>query len=367
MARGRVPGKKNRTHPPLPLEKALGVARGMQDEAGGRKTSKLTLAHILDVSPSSSVFRDLVASSRLYGLTAGGINADEFELLQLGTEAVSDDDEERGAALKKAVLNVPPYKAFFDTYASKKVPGAAAFRDFLVREAGIPAEYVEECMSHIRHDMKTAGFVRDFKGSEWVDLSGVPQLAAPVDEEGGDDAPDGEDELPPPPLGEITPTPDPRPDLGRKKRPNKLFVGHGKNKKPLDQLTKVLRDLGIPHLVAEDEPNAGRPVSKKVRDTMEQCGAGILIFSADVEYFDKDGNSVWRPSENVSHELGAAAVMYDDRIIMFKEDGVHLASNYSGIGYIEFEKDRLDATTNELLRELVALKILRMSVDDDED
>ena len=97
---------------------------------------------------------------------------------------------------------------------------------------------------------------------------------------------------------------------------------------------------------------------------MDQCGAAILIFSADVEYFDKDGNSIWRPSENVDHELGAAAVMYDDRVILFKEESISLASNFSGIGYIPFEKDKLDAKTNELLRELIGLKILKVSVDD---
>jgi predicted nucleotide-binding protein len=144
-------------------------------------------------------------------------------------------------------------------------------------------------------------------------------------------------------------------------------VGHGKNKKPMEQVTQLLRDLGIPYAVAEFEANAGRPISQKVRDVMEQCGAGILVFSADIEYFDKDGHSVWRPSENVSHELGAAAVMYDDRIIMFKEETVQLASNYSGIGYIEFEKDKLDAKMNELLRELVQLKMLRLSVGGDDE
>jgi predicted nucleotide-binding protein len=120
-------------------------------------------------------------------------------------------------------------------------------------------------------------------------------------------------------------------------------------------------------MVAEDEPNAGRSISKKVRDTMDQCGAAVLIFSAGVEYFDKEGASLWRPSENVTHELGAAAVMYDDRIILFKEQAIQLASNFSGIGYITFEKDNLEAKTNELLRELVGLKILRLSVSGDEE
>lgn len=99
---------------------------------------------------------------------------------------------------------------------------------------------------------------------------------------------------------------------------------------------------------------------------MDQCGAAILIFSADIEHFDKDDNSIWHSSENVSHELGASAVMYDDRVILFKEKDVNLASNFSGIGYIPFEKDRLDAEMSALLRELVALRFLKLSVGDDD-
>ncbi|WP_157887552.1 hypothetical protein [Frondihabitans sp. PAMC 28766] len=48
---------------------------------------------------------------------------------------------------------------------------------------------------------------------------------------------------------------------------------------------------------------------------------------------------------------------------MFKEESIKLASNFSGTGYISFEKDKLDAKTNELLRELIAMKILRLAVD----
>lgn len=95
---------------------------------------------------------------------------------------------------------------------------------------------------------------------------------------------------------------------------------------------------------------------------MDECGAGILIFSADEELYDADQKPVWKNSENVAHELGAAAVMYDDRIIVFKEEAVSLASNYESIGYIEFEKDKLDAKVADLLTELVALKILQVQV-----
>jgi predicted nucleotide-binding protein len=151
-------------------------------------------------------------------------------------------------------------------------------------------------------------------------------------------------------------------DTEKRGRPNVLFVGHGKNKKPLNQLISLLDKLKIPYLVAASEANKGRPIPVKVRETMEKCGAGILIFSADEELFDSDGDSVWKNSENVGHELGAAAVMYDDRIIIFNEESVALASNYESIGYIEFEKDKLDAKLADLLTELVALKILQVQV-----
>jgi hypothetical protein len=86
------------------------------------------------------------------------------------------------------------------------------------------------------------------------------------------------------------------------------------------------------------------------------------VFTADEEFHDGDGNSLWRPSDNIVHELGAAGMAFADRIILFKEQNVHLASNFESIGFIEFEEGQLNARVNELLRELIALKILTLSV-----
>src|SRR5688572_5526750 len=120
----RAPGSKNRNYPPLTLARALDVARAIEHEASGMTVSRLTLAELLDTTPTSSSFRDLVASSRFYGLTEGGINASEFSLTELGDRAASDDASERDPALKDAVLRVPPYKPFFETFKGKKVPGS---------------------------------------------------------------------------------------------------------------------------------------------------------------------------------------------------------------------------------------------------
>lgn len=140
-----------------------------------------------------------------------------------------------------------------------------------------------------------------------------------------------------------------------------IFVAHGKNKKPLEQLKKILDQFKIPYRVAVEEANLGRPISGKVRDIMKSCNCAILIFSADEEFKDKDGNAIWRPSENVVHELGATAFLYDNRIVIMKEDGVSFPTNFRDIGYISFEKDQLDAKALDILKELIGFGIVKVS------
>lgn len=370
MSMAPKPGSHKRNYPPRRLSAALQVARAIQDQASGMPVSRLTLAEILKTTPGSSVFGKLVASSRFYGLTTGGINATEFALTTVGKDATGENAERRVAALKAAVLNVPPYKAFFEHFVDKKVPGDPAFAEFLRKYASVPSDRVEECMEHIVADAETAGLLRSMSGGKWVDMTGIP---AATSEEQGDQPDDGDDgetgaveratstegEGIPAPVASESETP------ATSKRPNAIFVGHGRNKKPRDQLVKILTEYGIPHKVAEDEPNRGRPIPTKVKETMEECGAAILIFSADEELFDKNGQSLWRPSENVVHELGAASVMYDNRIVVFREEGVDLATNYESIGYITFEKDDIPARANDLFRELIAFGILKVSVNAD--
>ena len=45
-----------------------------------------------------------------------------------------------------------------------------------------------------------------------------------------------------------------------------------------------------------------------------------------------------------------------------RKKGVDLPSNFSSVGYIEFEKDKLDEKGIDLFRELVSMKILNISV-----
>lgn len=352
----------------MTLQQALALPNALMRN-GGNPMNAIDLATAIGKSPGSSTIRTLNASASAYGLTGGSYKS-TFTMEALGEATTSPTSpEEKARSLVNAALTPPVFKAVYDYYKGKKLPEKTFLVNTLVREFDVEAGGAADTFADIfLANMQFVGLTRTTPGGEWLtndpDVTRAVTVPAVIEEEEDQSASGEIDEIPPqeqpkPPAPPAVPTPE------RKKRPNKLFVGHGRNKRPLEQLTKILRDLGIPYMVAEDEANVGRPISKKVRDTMNQCGAAILIFSADVEHFDKDQKSIWHSSENVSHELGAAAVMYDDRVILFKEQAVDLASNFSGIGYIPFEKDRLDAEMSALLRELVALKFLKLSVGDD--
>lgn len=140
-----------------------------------------------------------------------------------------------------------------------------------------------------------------------------------------------------------------------------IFIAHGKQKKALDELKKILSQFSIPFKVAVDEPNLGRPISEKVKSTMRACNCAILIFTADEEFTNSKGETVWRPSENVVHELGACSYLYGNRIVILKEERVQLPSNFSDLGCITFSDGELSAKSMEVLKELIGFQIVKIS------
>jgi predicted nucleotide-binding protein len=349
--------------PRFSVTDALRVANALADEYGKQPTRPLDVAKALKMSPNSSQYKLLTGASVAYGFTDAGAQAEKIGLTPLGRRAIAPTEEgDDVQAMREGFLRPRVVRDFLKKYDGSRFPSDSIALNVL-EEMGVPAKFAERTRKLIADGAEALDLLTEIKGKTYVNLDAA---VTPGESDGEDEDEDqdildeeealtedgGEDEVKPP-------------EAEKKRRPNRIFLGHGKNKKPLTQLTKTLDQLGIPYKVAEEEPNLGRPISTKVRQTMSECGAGILIFTADREYQDKDGNPIWLSSENVANELGAAAVMYDDRIIIFKEEGVELASNYSGIGYITFAKDKLDAKVPDLLRELVAMKILKVSVDED--
>jgi hypothetical protein len=354
----------NRNYPAHSLEQALVIAQKIKDENAGAPMNRLLLADALGIKPASSNYKMLLSSSRQYGLTEGTEKATEISLTGLGQQVTGSTGTQRMQALRKAVLSVEMYRKFFERFNGNKLPSRDMMQKLLVAEFEVPADRAEEAASSVLGNGEFIAVIRSISGSPHVLLEADPNVAN--DEVAVEDeavlpatAADGSgDEVSVTELDEQKPAPPLSPSPTK---PKPIFIGHGGKTGPLGKLEKVLSGFQIPYKTAIAEPNLGRPIPQKVRDTMLECGSAILIFTKDQMFKDAHDDEIWRPSENVVHELGAASFAYEDRVVIFKEKGINLPSNFSSIGYIEFEENAIDAKTAELLQELIGFGLVKVT------
>lgn len=351
-----------RNFPKDSLSQALVIAQKIADENAGAPMNRLLVADSLGIKPGSSNFKYLLSSSRSYGLTEGTEKATEISLTELGKKVVKAEGSGRVKLFRQAVLTPPVFKQFFERFDGNKMPSPEILRKLLVSDFSVAAERADEAAELIQENGEFASIIRKISGSPHVMLAGAadsPVVEDTVEPEGevldvDESEADAEIETP---AGST-------PAGGAESEPSKpkpIFIGHGKKKGPLEKLEKILTGFQIPFKVAIDEANLGRPIPTKVRELMLQCGSAILIFTKDEQFFDSDKNEIWRPSENVGHELGACSFAYEDRIVIFKEQGITLPTNYSSIGYIEFEENLIEAKTAELLQELIGFGLVKIT------
>lgn len=358
-------GKKYRNFPRHKLEEALVVAQQIMDEKAGRPFKRLLLADAIGIKPSSSEYRDLLSSSIKYDLTEGSEKASEITLTPLGKSATQTNDaQQRLEARRTAAFTPEVFGKFYRDYADHRVPTPDMLRKLLISDYGVPADHAEECETVIMSNGRFVDVIRDIGGSPHVLLEA--EVGASRD---GSNSSDSEQD-PPPLATPATPRKETLPASTQHSPPSlpvantapkPIFIGHGKNKQPLQKLQAILSSFQIPHRVTIDEANLGRPIPQKVKDTMLQCGSAILIFTRDEKLQDVNGNEIWRPSENVVHELGAASFAYEDRIVIFKEKGLNFPTNFQSIGYIEFEVDSIEAKATDLLKELIGFGLVKIT------
>jgi Predicted nucleotide-binding protein containing TIR-like domain len=364
-----MPRSAPRPHPPLPLPQALELARAISDHNAGKPMNRILLADALGVSPSSSGFRETITASYRYGLTEGNYKSETIALTAVGTSATRPrDDNERVAAEREALRHVPVFGQLLEHFANSKLPGPQFLKNTLERPPfSIEPAWSEEVATIFEENARAVGYLRNMSGSSYLVLDAGTAPVADVREEEAHVEPENADGRSTPPPSAISTAPavlpgppslmEPTPD---RPKPVQVFVAHGKNLKPLEQLRKILNEWQVPFVVAVDEANAGRPISEKVADLMKSCSAGVFIFSADEEFTDASGTKIFRPSQNVIYELGAAGLLYGRKIVVFKESGVTFPSDFSDLGWIQFERDALDAKAMDLLRELIALRAVKL-------
>ena len=372
----RPKGRTNRPFPTVRLEFASEVAQAIKENNAGRPMNRLLLAEAMKYSPGSSGFRDRIASSAKYELTAGNYHSDVISLTALGVSVTRPrNDQERVEAQRQAFRAIPIFGSLLEHFANSKLPEADFLKNILERGPfDIDPAWSLGLAEAFREDAAFVGYLRPIGGSTHIvlDSSTAAPEAPPAD--AAVEAPSAgieqieqarEENVPgvanPVDGEQRSPSTLEQPEgAARRAVPMQIFIAHGKKRKPLEELKRILNDWKVPYLVAVDEPNAGRPISKKVADTMRMCSAGIFIFTADEEFLDEDSETVGRPSENVVYELGAASLLYGRKIVILKEVGVTFPSDFGDLGWIEFGEDALDAKALDLLRELIALEALRL-------
>jgi predicted nucleotide-binding protein len=342
------------------LKVALRVPLALEEKNSGNPMPPTDVAIAIEKSPGSSDFRMLLSSSIKYGLSTGSYNQSKVALTALARDIVAPtSDGAKDKALFQAAFMPPLFNSIFGAYKGKKVPDMQFFQNALVRDFNVSREQAARCVAVFYENAEYLGLVRQATTGKWLaaeptGISSQENLAEAEGRETGQHE-SAEQQTPPPAESQIAPRSIPP-------AKNAIFLGHGKNRVPLQQLERFLSEYKIPHKVVIDEANKGRPISQKVADSMNECGAAIIVFTADEEFKDTNGQTIFRPSESAIFELGAASALYGSRVVIFKESGVTFPTNFRDIGYIEFEKDRLDAKVSELFRELIAFKLITVSV-----
>ena len=342
-------GKKSRKRRPFPrdtLQEALKIAKTIQEQNNGQPMKRIFIADHLKIKPESSNFRTLLSSSYKYGLTKGSFASEYISLQPLGDSITKEEDErQKISLLQEACQKVGVFENFYQRYRDAKLPSEDYAKKLLKDEFNILKEHIDECYNLIVVNGRFTRIIQDVAGAPRVVFEEAP-ITPPEEER------EEEEEI----SEEAPPTPPSAPP-----KPKQIFIAHGKNKVPLEQLKKILDQFKVPYKVAIDEPHRGRPISQKVAETMRSCSSAIFIFTSDEEVTDAEGNKTYRPSDNVVYELGAAGILYGKNIVIFKEEGVTFASDFRDLGYINFEKDNLQAKATDLLRELIEFGLLKIT------
>jgi hypothetical protein len=354
-----------RNFPHDSLDTTLRVARAIHENMGGKPMNRLLVADAIGIRPGSSNFRALLSSSLKYGLTTGTEKAKEIAMTELGRRVLSPDERVRVGALREALLRAPVFGSYYQLVDNSRIPAKGMLAKVLVDRFDVPAKFADECAQLVEENGRFVGIIRDIGGSAHVMLGAGddpdPHASKSTDEpeeqpvDGRLDSPDSTE------AEEHVEVPPADPGVSRNSTPRPIFVGHGKRRPPLEKLESILQRFKIPYKTSISEPNLNRPIPTKVRDILQECGSAILIFTKDEKFFDVEGDEVWRPSENTLHELGAASFLYENRVVIFKEKGIHFPSNVDSVGTIEFEEDAIEARTVELLQELIAFGLVKIT------
>lgn len=356
---GRTAGTTSFPH--NTLEDALRVPRAIWMDNAGHPFHPNDLRNSLKIDGVRAI-RNILRSSQMYGLTVGSWSSDPNHVVKLSSTgkaiigATADADVTK---LKIEAMQKPKvFHDFLHSINNRVIPPKERCKSMLVERHHIGSSVAETCYSVMIRNVSELGLVGKNEAQHGVLRLGGGPTETPTTSTPSEQSEES--------LSSVVDKPDSSSGQdqdvpARDTKPKQIFIAHGKNRIPLEQLEKFLRSVGLKYKVAVNEANAGRPISKKVVELMRQCTSAIFICTADVKIVDGKDEETWWPSQNVIYELGAASFQYGKKIVIFKEDGVDFGSNFSDLGHIKFKKDKLEDKTGDLVQEFLEFGFIQVS------
>lgn len=355
----RTPKIMQSNMPSHSIEDALAVPRAIWDELAGRPCSPFQVCTALNLSPSSSKWRDLAGAAIAYGFTSGGWNAKTIALEPLGKRAVAPTEEgDNLVAIRSAALRPGILKRFFEYYDGKKLPKDVNAENMLI-EWGVPKERASKVLAMIKENGTFCGFFVDVKGNQYVSIEGVGEIEPDEEQTENTAVAPEEDELPQELLDRLNISPQKSiiSQPAKVAENNKVFISHGKNRAMVDNLKELLMFGSFEPVVSLERETTAIPVPEKVFSDMRECCAGIIHIEEEKAYIDTEGNPHKVLNENVLIEIGAAIALYGNRIILLCQKGITLPSNLQGLYRCNYEGDKLDYdATMKLLKTFNSFK-----------
>jgi len=162
--------RSNRPFPSTSYEEAEAFAQQVFDFASGNPARRLLLFNHLNKSPESSASRDLITNAAKYGLTKGSYKAEQIELMPEAQHLFgerSSPKERARTRVKLAIESIPVFASLYEQFKDLKLPARAALVD-AARDAGVPAEFLEEGVDTFMLNLKSVGLLQSLSGAERI-------------------------------------------------------------------------------------------------------------------------------------------------------------------------------------------------------
>ena len=342
-----------RPYPSYTLEDSLNVARSIYDANAGLPFDRELLARELGTTPKSSAFTIRLNASAAYGLTEGGYNDPNIRLTGLGEEVIASTGYLEGRrAIIEAATYPETFGKFYEMLNGRRIPEDANLRSILQRDLAVPPNLTDECLSILLDNAEFAGIISVSDGHRFLRLDAAIEAEIEDAERSEAGAPASSSRV----RDRAS-----RYDDKLLENPSQheasertIFIGHIGESDAAKYVTSMLDEFGIasssPQIPADD---AGILVPLEVSKAMRDSSAAVLIF--------RSGDDSWSSRDKMIGMLGAATVLFEDRVVMLHEDGTALSINLDSLNHVAFDADRPGESAVNLLLALHRAGVIEVS------